>query len=266
MHLDNANRIITLVVLYIAVGALMVPNLQDAWSTDSPAKTWRGEVVQAGEQSVDLTGLAGFIPHEGSIWIAEPGVTFTFPATPPSGAFSIPCAMTFGGPAAGRVWQLTDIGTGAAALWRIPLTTDTMNFKISPASGGAGGPAGGGSVVAGTPMMLGAGPYEWRLIRGTGSPLSGLAATASVHAIVGVPWNVVTCGHDQADSTPELEFRDSYAYRVSKPVAGTVIPIDTAALLIAGINLNAHWILASLSILAGLSFAVLRFKVFRKLL
>ena len=265
MHLNNVNRIMTLVVLYTAVGALMVPSLQSAWSDPGPTRTWRIDVVEAGEQSVDLIGLAGFVPHEGSIWITEPGITPTFPTSlAPGGAWSLPCGVTFSG--LGRVWQLTDTATDTAALWRIATVGHTMNFKISPASGGAGGPAGGGTPVVGTPTMLGTGPYNWKLIQGTGSPASGLAATASVHGIVGTGWKAILCGHDDAAATPELEFTDSFSYRVSKPVAGTVIPIDTAALLIAGINLNAHWILASLSILAGLSFAVLRFQVFRKLL
>src|SRR3972149_11338498 len=239
MHLNNANRIMTLAVLYIAVGALMVPSLQSAWSDPGPTRTWRIDVVEAGEQSVDLIGLAGFVPHEGSIWITEPGITPTFPTSlAPGGAWSLPCGVTFSG--LGRVWQLTDTATDTAALWRIATVGHTMNFKISPASGGAGGPAGGGSPVVGTPTMLPTGPYEWRLIQGPGSPASGLAATALVHLIVGSGWNVVLCGHDDAAATPELEFTDSFSYRVSKPVAGTVIPIDTAALLIARIHFNAR--------------------------
>src|SRR3989304_553191 len=132
MHLNNVNRIMTLVVLYTAVGGLIVPSLQSAWSDPGPTRTWRIDVVEAGEQSVDLIGLAGFVPHEGSIWITEPGITPTFPTSlAPTGAWT---------------------------------------------------------PVVGTPTMLGAGPYNWKLIQGTGSFLMIRRPPGSAHLIVGTGW------------------------------------------------------------------------------
>jgi len=48
------------------------------------------------------------------------------------------------------------------------------------------------------------------------------------------------------------------------PVAGEILPISTTALLLAGISTNAMWVLPALAVVAGSSFAVLRYQVTRK--
>ena len=266
MHFCNSHRIFTIAFLIVAVSAITVSSIQEAWSMPGPTRIWLPEVNLGGTQSVDIIGLANFVPHTGSIWIAEPTVIVTFPVSPVVGVFPIPCVVTFGGPAAARVWQLTDTGVGGdpAALWRITGVGDTMNFKISPFSGGAGGAGGGGSPTVGAPTMLGAPPYAWNLIRGTGSPLTGLPATASVHALLASGWNIILCGYDKDTDTPPLEFTDSFQYKVIKPVGGEILPINTTSLLLAGFSSNPFWILTMLAITAGAAFTLLRFQLLRK--
>ena len=76
--------------------------------------------------------------------------------------------------------------------------------------------------------------------------------------------SVVTCG--QEGSLP-LQPQDFYAvganFDITLPVGGTIIPIDTTALLLAGISSSALW-LVPLVALAGGTFAVLRYQVNKK--
>jgi len=239
---------------------------QEADALTGPNTVLLPNVDQNGQQSVDLIGLLNLVPHEGSIWIAEPGVTVIFPTPDQSGGvfnFDIPCTMTFGGPATARVWQMTDTGVGGdpPAVWKITVVGDTMNFKISPASGGAGGAGGGGSATVGAPTMLGSGTYAWKLIRGTGSPATGLAATASVHALVASGWTVILCGNDAVGTLFfDQRFDNTFQYNVIIPVGigGKVIPIDTTALLLAGAQSFSWMIPVVLSVLGIGLFVVSR--------
>jgi len=242
---------------------------QEAAALTGPTTVLFPNVVQNDQQSVDIIGLLNLVPHEGSIWIAEPGVTVIDFGTPDQsgGGTSknfIPCRLiTFGGPATARVWQMTDTGVGGdpPAVWKITFVGDTMNFKISPASGGAGGIGGGGSATVGAPTMLGSGTYAWKLIRGTGSPATGLAATASVHALVASGWTVILCGNDLAGMLlQDQAFGNTFQYNVINPVGigGKVIPIDTTALLLAGVQSFSWMIPVVLSVLGIGLFVVSR--------
>jgi len=241
---------------------------QEADALTGPNIVLFPNVDQNGQQSVDLIGLLNLVPHEGSIWIAEPGVTVSFGTPNQSGGmstFSIPCNINFGGPATARVWQMTDTGVGGdpPAVWKITVVGDTMNFKISPASGGAGGAGGGGSPTVGAPTMLGSGAYAWKLIRGTGSPATGLAATASVHALVASGWTVILCGNDAVGTLFfDQNFGNTFPYQViqSEVIGGKVIPIDTTALLLAGVQSISMWMIPVL--LAGIGIGL--FVVSRK--
>ena len=234
---------------------------QEAAASPGPNTVLLPNVVQNGQQSVDIIGLLNLVPHEGSIWIAEPGVTISFGTPNQSGGmstFSIPCNINFGGPATARVWQLTDTGVGGdpPAVWRITVVGDTMNFKISPASGGAGGAGGGGSATVGAPTMLGSGAYAWKLIRGTGSPATGLAATASVHALVASGWTVILCGNDTNVAFSQ-EFGNTFQYNVIKSgpmIGGEFIEIDYVSVLVAGTQSITAWMIPV--IVAGIGFAI----------
>ena len=75
-------------------------------------------------------------------------------------------------------------------------------------------------------------------------------------------WAFATCGVDQPAGSPN-GFSRQDAFSVVKPVAGTMIPIDTVALAIAGIQYSALWLLPLIG-LAGVGFAVLRFQLHKK--
>jgi len=51
---------------------------------------------------------------------------------------------------------------------------------------------------------------------------------------------------------------------VETAVGGEILPINTSALLLAGLTTNALWILPALAVIAGAAFAVLKFQVNRK--
>ena len=54
------------------------------------------------------------------------------------------------------------------------------------------------------------------------------------------------------------------SFIISLPVGGELLPINTTALLIAGISSNALWMLPTLATIAGVSFVLLRFQVTKK--
>ena len=75
-------------------------------------------------------------------------------------------------------------------------------------------------------------------------------------------WAFATCGVDQPLGAAN-GFSRQDAFSVIIPVAGTIIPIDTVALAIAGIQYSAIWLLPLIG-LAGVGFAVLRFQLHKK--
>jgi len=54
------------------------------------------------------------------------------------------------------------------------------------------------------------------------------------------------------------------SFFVQVPVGGEILPINTSALLLAGLTTNALWILPSLAVIAGAGIVILKFQLNRK--
>jgi len=104
-----------------------------------------------------------------------------------------------------------------------------------------------------------AGAFTWTVVDGpnVANNIDDLVQSTDVPL---APYQWAACGIE-LDDTPFI-FSDSFFTQIA--VAGELIPIQTSALLLAGFNANAIWILPALVAVAGGAFAVLRFQVQRK--
>ena len=78
-------------------------------------------------------------------------------------------------------------------------------------------------------------------------------------------YRFLDCGYDQgAGASGAGRYSRATDFSTQQPVAGEIIPIDTTALLIAGVSSSPMWALLSLTVVAGIAFTLLRFQVERK--
>jgi hypothetical protein len=141
---------------------------------------------------------------------------------------------------------------------------DPLETSVQNNDDGAPGPAGDGSSITFTDPVDGdASPeptFRWdRTTDGSPDSTSGTGiGTAFVCAFNDQNGNgVFNLGVDTPGSITQ-------SFIVSLPVGGELIPINTTALLIAGISSNALWMLPTLATVAGVSFVLLRFQVTKK--
>ena len=144
------------------------------------------------------------------------------------------------------------------------------------------GPIGIASPVAGTTGS----PIVYLTSGGVGSPVAAgtlrwiqtvgpSPGTFGIDHTVPNPTNlegqrfIVACGCDDPGADGFCAGSDTdgvvaESYRVVKPVGGKILPIDTTALLIAGMSSTGLWVLPMLGVIAGVSFALLKFQVIKK--
>jgi len=244
------------IMLFIAAGALMIPDFPTAFADNSPAITTVPLTpVIGGSMSVVVTADPLSVTHvKGKLRVYEPGKD-------PNGGASIYAAdCTFGtttvtGPAARKIIEfrkasdLTDANeytmtTGGSTL-SIPVTTGI----IDP--------------IEGPGVTLEEATGVWVVVEGSGGGLP--ASIDYLTAVEGAPYRAATCGYDGGGVIGvTFQYNQESTTSTQKPVGGMVIPIDTAALLIAGIYTNSLWTLLGLTLVAGVTFTALRFQIARK--
>ena len=160
-----------------------------------------------------------------------------------------------------RVWDLrraTTPSTAGYALFDLAADGDFFEARF-----GDGSPAeltfsAGGSAQ-------GSGAFFWYDINGGGAGTDVIDVLVSFSAISTDPrYRYVVCGFETT-TTPGDTYTDQRdSFFTQKPVAGEILPIDTTALLIAGVSANSSMVLAGLVVVAGSSFALIRFITLRK--
>jgi hypothetical protein len=271
IRLSKEFGILGIVVLISSLGTVGLSSVQYAWADPGPTCLLPSAFTTL-DSFITWTcwGDAAFTPHTSGVTVvyrsldetATPDTTVTFSA----GASCTPITVGGGGGADGLtdafLLDNADIAGTQANLWTIPHPTVGPSFPPGPIAGSQDSitfnfPSAPGPVITsitadGTapPPSL-AGSSAWVQI-GTGGATPSLSLGS---------WVIGTC---VIDGSTGVTGGDIDSFIVQKPVAGEVLPIDATALLIAGATQNGILILSSLAIIAGVSFALLRFQVYTK--
>jgi hypothetical protein len=271
--INNVRRLLTLMLSIAALGTVATITMQTAFAdTPSVVVDPNPLIITSISNKIVLTGAGdGSLPHfDVRLGFQEPPIQDTNVVE--SGS-NTPDGVNGGGTCdldtttddtdAGSYWVLTDGTTADGTYIYLPVefdfpdTVPAPRVEIPLASGsvtisyfnGATGPA---SAV-------------WTDQNdGAGVPLQ---KAMSIDYLTGVPTNtkyvIHYCGYDDA-TTANDHFSQEKEVQTQNPVAGEIIPINTTALLIAGISSSPMLALSALGFVAGAAFVVLRLQVTRK--
>jgi len=259
-------RSITMIMLFASVGSLLSTGIPDAFAMTSPAvgQEPNTPVMGGTMKVVIIAGTNAELDHvKGIVRIYEPNLTVgtgtgDFSKTPPLDVCDF---GTTGGTnlGTGRIWEFRQASnTGLANEYTITQTTDSLKIPF--------GVNGATVTPTKTPgVTLSDNQGVW--VQTSESPNPGTMDDTIDFLTddVGAPYRVATCGYDN-----EGQAGDKFQYLVNDPfgtqalVGGTIMAIDTTALLIAGISTSQLMILPALGIVAGGAFALLKFQLQRK--
>ena len=213
-----------------------------------------------------ITYTAGAFPFDqaGSIWVSEAGSSVVFAPNGGNAYPTLPCSVGAGELSyAGltNVWQLQG-ADGQAVI--ITLTSNPLD-SISVTFGNSGGAANlvmtGSATVTDTAGAGSAMPLMWAVVQFEASLVDAIGDDSDdtvMNTIGG--WTFAHCGNDGTLlATPGPTFQ-SNPWQVVFPVSGEIIPINTSALLIAGLMTNAMWIAPTLGVLAGTGLTLYKFR------
>ena len=267
--------LLTLIVLISSLGTVGLGTMQHAWA--SPGITCLVSplsIVAGGTASWTCWGDPGSSPNVGGVTVLfrsfdDTGAADSFAVFPLGGSSCIgvggfPTGFAFGG--SGGFDGLTDIyivgdgigATGNPSLFTIPQSTAAPSLPPIPGAQDSitwtySAPVFTTTADGVAPAPSSTGTPTWEQI-GTGGP--------PVPLTVGT-WVFASCASDSGVGGGPIG-TNSKALTVTKPVAGEILPINTTALLIAGASQNGIWILSSLALIAGASFALLRLQIYTK--
>ena len=256
----GANKLLSLVILFAGVGVLLVSalpsvmamNMSPSAGTDPPTP------VVGGTMTVILQAGPNLDHVDGIVRIYEPGKAPTSNTNQfQSGDCSF--APTVGpGPANRKVIEFRQASDD----------TKINRYRMNSAGDELRIPVTSGTV---TPTKIGTVTLEdndgvWKRVEGGAG--SGLPDSIDFFTIaVGASYRLASCGYDFGTSpsgdpvgTTE-QFNVNTPIPTQLPVAGEILPIDTTALLIAGITSSPMWILPALGVAAGVAVALLKFQL-----
>ena len=185
-----------------------------------------------------VTSMKVVMFESGRATEAFPAFISPAPCLPPIGA-TAPLGL--------NKWLLTRAGVPA----EISATSDTVLITYGSGAAPTVSFSGAGSVIPA------AGVFAWTdEIVGNGIQPDNFGLLTGAF-----PYSLGICGYEGPASLPFDGFSSIFTQLA---VAGEILPIDTTALLIAGISTNSMWILPTLAVVAGAAFTLLRFQVHRK--
>ena len=160
-----------------------------------------------------------------------------------------------------RVWDLqraTTPSTAGYALFDLAADGDYFEVRF-----GDGSPAEVTFSAGGSGQ--GSGAYFWYDINGGGAGTDVIDVLVPFSSLPADPrYRYVVCGFETTTTPGDTFTSQKDSFFTQKPVAGEILPINTTALLIAGVSANSSMILAGLAVVAGSSFALIRFITLRK--
>jgi len=237
-----------------AVGVLMISAIPSAMAMPGPNTfTLEGSPSVTGSTfSIQSTAPAAFDPIFGEfVRVKAPGqgapteALFGTLANPDGVLIAADCDG-FRHDGVVPTWELRNGGVRVTFLLASAGDQITVRFGV-----GAANP-----VIAGAAFMTpNAGAFRWF------DTDTGAVATDNTNVAGGYRYG--SCGTDETGISP-APYTDLNTQNLQAPVGGTILGIDKTALLISGVLLNPIWILPVLGLVAGGTFALLRFQVNRK--
>lgn len=264
-RMDTSRKIFTITPA-VLLTALMITTIPSAFA-NSPA--YGGiSVVVGSDTTLSLNPNSNTLSRGQIIQVVDQDPNVGLPISTSTSSCPMPLTDYVNLLPASDVWELRhqitgtigyDVGPGAGSYVEIQFGPSAASgtikafgsAKVYQVTAGptftqiAEGPT--APVVAGTDTYVG----TWFNLQGANAPNTNRVDN----------WFGATCGRDNPPNG--VQYQVPGGFQVMLPVAGTILPLDTTALFVAGISASALW-LVPLAAVAGGAFAVLRLQVYKK--
>lgn len=242
-NIKDARRLSSIAIMFLAVGAVGFSMIPNSFAMNSPSASTSPTKVVIGTNQITLV-----ITGDG-VGNLDSKVRVYSAGHPPIAApnSNSPCALV--PPLQGIAWDLVHAGTNVPYVFTLnsgPDPQDVVKIKFGNT------PVGGFSVnTVGNPTVSTNGLVEWREV------VSGLMNTDTVSQVVGDVHRYHVCGFDKGQPN---QFDVLNSWTIQAPVGGSILAIDTTALLIAGVFSTGLWMIpaAAAGVSAGLAFYKIR--------
>ena len=258
---NNVKRTSSFTILFLAMAALMISTVPAAMASPGLGTgTTPTTPVLGSTMTVNVIGTPGSAPNDKvSIRMFEPQTpAITVPLD--QGVFTDPCTTAGVMPDGTATYRAWDLYHGAV-IAQFEITSGGDVLRVSFGNGAVSQTVTYNAVPIAAANIddLGAGTWDWK--QTAASPSPGTADDVIDVLVTAAPfYTFIACSNESTAASPGTF--DDQNFKTQKPVAGTILPINTAALLIAGISTSALWLVPLVAVAAG-AFAVIRFQVSR---
>ena len=237
-------KLSSMAILLVAVGAMMIPAMPFAMAMTSGLITPDTVEKSTAELAIDTVNPLTEVDAVGVY--SDPVSGFSDGCTNggPGGLPAVPIGE--------MAWFLRDNTNGFA---QITITGSSVVADIPFGAGVTFDPTTAGVVVANPPLYW---DKDGTVADGTPDD------TTDVGGVVPDDYTLFVCGEDGLDFSSLGGYGTGGAWDIVAPVAGELIPINTTALLLAGVQANAFSVLASLAIIGAAGFGMLYFQINKK--
>lgn len=241
LGLKGTNRFLTLTILFGALSALLIPAMPLVFAATPGIGLNPQTPVVGGIVTITINPIAVPVTFLQMVMYESGEPTQVIPGSVHPALCFIPLA---GG--GGDIWELQGAGGLPARITVVSGQVGTTTFGggvaviINPGVGGAVTPAG---------------PYNWV------NQVTAAADNLNLLTTAGTPYRLGICGYEGGGNA---SFGNFNSILTQVEVGGEILPINTSALLLAGLGINAFWMLPVLAAIAGASFVVLRHQLTRK--
>jgi len=253
LRLSSITLLLAVTISLAAPSAMAMPGLGTG---TTPAIPVQGQVI-----TLDFIGTSAATHNKVSFRVYEAGLTAVVPT---DGAFVDPCTSLMpstagaGGVGVLRVWELRHGGVVA----QLEITSDGDTLTITFGTGATketimynGVPITGANIDD-----AGVGDFHWEQIADSPTPGAQDDSTG-ILAPPATLYRVIDCGDETAGNPG---FFDGHDFATQLPIGGEILQINTAALLIAGINTNLYSILGVLTMVGVAAFGALYYTTKRQ--
>ncbi len=243
--INDARRLSSITIMFLAVGAVGFSMTPDSFAMNSPSASTTPSIVVTGTNQITLIVTGDGIGNLNSkIRVFSPNHPALAAPTSTS-----PCSLIT--PMGGFIaWDLVHFGTNVPYVFTLNLGPDPQDaVKIKFGNT----PVGGFLVnIVGAPIVSTNGLVEWKEV------VSGLKNTDTVSQVVGDIHRYDVCGFD-TNQPNQYDVLNNWT--IQAPVGGSILAIDTTALLIAGVFSTGLWMIPAAA--AGISAGLALYKIRR---
>lgn len=238
--IKDAKRLSSIAIMFLAVGAVGFSMTPDSFAMNTPSASTLPQIVVVGITQITLViDGDGVGNNNAKIRVYSPNHPVLSPVSMnPCGL--APVAATFIG------YDLVLVGTSTPYIFTLTLDTDGIRVPF----GGAG--AFFVTLIGAPTDNAAGGMVEWKEV------VSGLTNTDAISQVVGDVHRYNICGFDTGQT---LQFNVLNNWSIQAPVGGSILAIDTTALLIAGVFSTGFWMIPAAA--AGISAGLALYKIRR---